>query len=296
MKRLFTFGCSYTNYGWPTWADLLGLEFDHFENWALAGIGCRAIQERIVECHVRNEFKPGDTVIVQWSSHLRNDFHNNNAALADRINGWRTYGSIFNHANHILYSDKWLDIFFNEQSFIMHCLNSIAVTQQFLESLGVNWFMSSIGEWDKLGSDLDVVSAKNETISTVENLWDSFPELIIHKEKIWDNKIDHWLTPHAIDANKYPELYWWFKADHDKEAWREQHPSISQHSLWLNNLRPKLNLPNELPESHKLWVKEIENIKSKSLDMLQFTSFLINDHASVSNWPKNIWPKDYIGF
>ena len=38
MSRLFTFGCSFTNYAWPTWADFLGLEFEHFENWGVSGV------------------------------------------------------------------------------------------------------------------------------------------------------------------------------------------------------------------------------------------------------------------
>ena len=32
MNRLFAFGCSLTFYWWPTWADILVREFDHFEN------------------------------------------------------------------------------------------------------------------------------------------------------------------------------------------------------------------------------------------------------------------------
>jgi hypothetical protein len=290
MKRLFTFGCSYTNYGWPTWADLLGLEFDHFENWGVAGIGCRAIQERIVECHIRNNLRPGDTVIVQWSSHLRNDFHNTNNALSDRIKGWRTYGSLFNHANHGLYSDSWLNIFFNEQSFIMHCLNSIAVTQQFLESLGVKWFMSSIGSWDKLGSDLDAISTQSETASTVNSVWESFPDLRVYKDQVWDTKLDRWLTPHATDANKYPELYWWFVDENTRTNWREQHPSISQHSLWLKNIRTRLGLTEELPKEHVSWVSEVEDLKSKSIDMIKFTELL----NKTRNTPR--WQKSYIGF
>lgn len=296
MKRLFTFGCSYTNYGWPTWADLLGLEFDYFENWGLAGIGCRAIQERLVECHVRNKLQAGDTVILQWSSHLRNDFHNTNNSLPDRIKGWRTYGSIFNHANHKLYPNKWLDVFFNEQSYIMHCLNAIVVTQEFLKSLGVTWYMSSIGEWDKLGSDLDEITAKNETVNNIDNLWDTFPDLIIYKDKIWNNNIDHWLPPHAVDASNYPDLYWWFKAVHDKDRWREQHPSISQHSLWLRHVRKLLSLPDKMPQEHQNWVNSVEKLKNNSSDMLKFTSFLINSNSEVPDWPKNIWPKDYVGF
>ena len=31
VKRLFTFGCSFTRYYWPTWADMLGQEYDEFE-------------------------------------------------------------------------------------------------------------------------------------------------------------------------------------------------------------------------------------------------------------------------
>lgn len=296
MKRLFTFGCSYTNYGWPTWADLLGLEFDYFENWGLAGIGCRAIQERIVECHIRNQFKPGDTVIVQWSSHLRNDFHNTNNSMPDRIKGWRTYGSVFNHANHDLYSNRWLDIFFNEKSFIMHSLNAIAISQQFLENLGVTWYMSSIGEWYKLGSDLDLITSKTEVSSSIESLWDTYPDLTMYRDKIWKQYVDHWLEPHAIDASNYPDMYWWFSETPQGNMWREQHPSISQHSLWLDHLRPKLGLPEHVPTAHKAWVKEVENLKSSSLDMLKFTSYLVKNNSEIPNWPRHIWPKSYIGF
>ena len=39
MSRLFTFGCSFTNYRWSSWADCLAPEFDYFENWGQAGGG-----------------------------------------------------------------------------------------------------------------------------------------------------------------------------------------------------------------------------------------------------------------
>ena len=55
-SRLFTFGCSFTMYAWPTYADFLGYSFDEYENWAFPGLGNRAIAERIAECHVKNKF------------------------------------------------------------------------------------------------------------------------------------------------------------------------------------------------------------------------------------------------
>ena len=35
MKRIFTFGCSFTSFRWPTWADIL---INHFENNGLIGV------------------------------------------------------------------------------------------------------------------------------------------------------------------------------------------------------------------------------------------------------------------
>ena len=54
MTRLYVLGCSFSNYAWPTWADMLGLEYDTYENWAFPGLGNRAIAERVAEIHARN--------------------------------------------------------------------------------------------------------------------------------------------------------------------------------------------------------------------------------------------------
>ena len=36
-KRLFTFGCSFTKWSWPTWNDYIGLSFDEYYNFACGG-------------------------------------------------------------------------------------------------------------------------------------------------------------------------------------------------------------------------------------------------------------------
>jgi hypothetical protein len=64
MKRLFVVGCSFTKYHWPTWADMLGKEYDHFENWGNSGLGNRAIAERLTELVVTNEITQDDTIVV----------------------------------------------------------------------------------------------------------------------------------------------------------------------------------------------------------------------------------------
>jgi hypothetical protein len=105
MKRFFAFGCSYTNYAWPTWANLLSTNYDEFYNWGLAGIGNRAIAERVAEANVKHQFTKDDLVIVQWSSHLRNDWWHK-YSCSDRPYQWKTSGSIFNYINEKIYANN----------------------------------------------------------------------------------------------------------------------------------------------------------------------------------------------
>ena len=75
MKRLFTFGCSMTNYIYPTWADILGTNYDYYENWGEEGAGNEFIFNSIIECNEKNHFNSEDTIIVMWSGIARNGFY-----------------------------------------------------------------------------------------------------------------------------------------------------------------------------------------------------------------------------
>jgi len=88
MKRLFTFGCSFTKYKWPTWADIIGQSFEYYENWGMPGIGNRLISNKLVECHHINNITKDDVVLVMFTSIPRIDFYN------DRH--WSGAGNIFN--------------------------------------------------------------------------------------------------------------------------------------------------------------------------------------------------------
>lgn len=67
MKRLFTFGCSFTSYVWPTWADILGLEYDHYENWGEAGSSNQYIMYSVNEFLTKNTITQDDTIIIMWT-------------------------------------------------------------------------------------------------------------------------------------------------------------------------------------------------------------------------------------
>ena len=78
--RLFVFGCSMTCYNYPTWADILGDNWAHYENWGEIGAGNQYIFNSVIECATRNQFTEKDTILVLWSGLSRID--------AYQYNGW----------------------------------------------------------------------------------------------------------------------------------------------------------------------------------------------------------------
>jgi len=115
MKRLFTFGCSFTNYKWATWADILGLEYDHYEYWGFGGSSNQFIFYSLTEFLQRNTLTESDTVVVMWTSINRScKFVNNkwvhelyNSPVADEVNEHLiTTANIISSVNRMLKSTK----------------------------------------------------------------------------------------------------------------------------------------------------------------------------------------------
>lgn len=77
-KRFFAFGCSLTNYYWPTWADIIGRDIEFYQNWGVPGAGNHYIFNSIVEANTRYKFNNDDLVIVMWSTMHREDRYKNN--------------------------------------------------------------------------------------------------------------------------------------------------------------------------------------------------------------------------
>jgi len=85
--RLFTFGCSFTKYIWPTWADILGEQADDFINLGRAGGGNHQIFFNIMMADKKYTFTSNDTIAICWTYVLREDtwrdgkWHNNSRPI-----------------------------------------------------------------------------------------------------------------------------------------------------------------------------------------------------------------------
>lgn len=270
MKRLFVFGCSYTSYAWPTWANLLEFEYDHVENWAMAGLGNRAIAERIAECNVKSKFTKDDIVIVQWSSHLRNDWWHQES-MPNRTIGWKTYGSIFNYHNEAVYDEKWIKTFFYEPAYFMHTLNNIVLVQGLLEASGCQWYMTSMGDVREMGKDMRDKTGYGEKTTLVVNhkkgaehsAWEILPDLKVYDKAIWDNYADHWLMPMELFCQTCPELTYDF-VDWDGSKFIDLHPSPAQHLGWITQeLKDKLDLSDSTIQLSKELVDSANTVHAK---------------------------------
>ena len=126
-KRFFSFGCSFTNYIWPTWADIIGNDFDFYQNWGAAGSGNHFIFNSIIEADARYNFNENDLVIVMWSFIIREDRYINNRWQHDTIQSLeKTYGS------------KWFKKYaLDKRSFLIRDLAFIKAAQSIIQK--ANW-------------------------------------------------------------------------------------------------------------------------------------------------------------
>jgi len=148
MSRLVTFGCSFTNYRWSTWADCLAPEFDSFENWAQSGAGNEFIFNSVMEADQRQLFGPNDTVVVCWTTPTREDRY---------VQGrWHTLGNMFTCP---IYNKEYLENHIDERGLLIKTLAYIKAVKTLLESRKTHWQFLSIDGFDSLNIYQDVVDS-----------------------------------------------------------------------------------------------------------------------------------------
>ena len=125
FKRFFVFGCSFTNYYWPTWADIISKEMPEVEyyNFGRCGAGNPFISNRVVEADIKLKFTDTDLVMVMWTTLCREDryFHNN----------WNTPGNIFTQN---IYNQEFVEKFCDPKGYLIRDLALIKLTTEYLNN------------------------------------------------------------------------------------------------------------------------------------------------------------------
>jgi hypothetical protein len=151
MPRLFTFGCSFTQYGWPTWADIVAYDRNiEYHNYAIAGMGNVGIAHRIVEADLKHQFREDDEIFILWSSWSRED--------RVRDKNWLTAGSVLRNNNPHYdrsFSKKYWD--FNND--IVKNSTAIITTNRLFKDL-IKWQASA---FDFFTTEDGVAATNNDT-------------------------------------------------------------------------------------------------------------------------------------
>jgi hypothetical protein len=129
-KRFFAFGCSFTNYAWPTWADILGRNYIEYFNYGQFGSGNHYIFNALMETDQYHKISKDDLVIVQWSCSSREDRYKNE--------NWVTTGGVANY-----YTDEELNKFFDFRGFVIRDLALIKAAKLFLDKCKKIWCLLS---------------------------------------------------------------------------------------------------------------------------------------------------------
>lgn len=249
--KLLTFGCSYTNYYWPTWSDMLGYQFDDYQNWAISGLGNNAIMQRLNEAVTSTNLEKDDIVVVQFTDFNRLDLHSIGILP---FGNWRAGGNIWMKS----VEEPWIKQTWNEDSYMYMNHNYISMAITLLNSLPCKWAVTSSVDVPRLLQSKDFVHNKKiyETwVEPIQNYADRVQSPPVNVEYRDKDPISFFSKKRKIEQDK--------------------HPSMNVHANWVKeNLVPALDLDISKNEflNHYLTNDELD-VNMIEKDNLFYTKF-----------------------
>ena len=217
-SRFFAFGCSFTKYSWPTWADLVAaaMPSKSYFNYGEPGAGNTYIHFSIMYANQKHKITKDDLVIICWSGYTRHDFLKNG--------DW----------NRRIQNPGVLPPEWDPKGYLIRDLSLIKSIKEILDMIGCEYYFLSI-------DDLPNRSIPRNTADDVLTFYEELVELINPSYSSmfggeWDNMIHYRVNP------VYKEL---LKVD--------MHPLPEEHYTYIStnlpiNLVPDKNLLQSLSE------------------------------------------------
>lgn len=180
--KLYIFGCSFSKYFWPTWADILVYENPNIEvyNYSVPGIGNERILYRINEIDELYQIK-NEKIIVVWTSWHREDRYFDT--------DW-SKGNVFNSG---FFCNRFLTNYWSEKNDILKNINQISLANKAFK-IDLNGSMMEIGKFEKYkGSKIPKSLNYSNFINDNPGLLEFLPNLLIFDKTIssaFDGKCD----------------------------------------------------------------------------------------------------------
>lgn len=257
MKRLFVFGCSYSNYAYPTWADMISVNFDEYYNYGRAGACNAYIMNKVVGADNDIGFKRAtDTVIVMLTGLGRFSY-------LPRNEGWRTPGDLFNYNENTkdpitteFYNNMWSDNWAVVQSWIAaKAIKKILMSQKIKHHI-----VMGVDNESYINGSADIDSEVFKRAVDIYNLLD-------HK-----TTLDKWKW-----ANNYYDSEWW-----DDRQSNDGHPSMDVYMNYAKEFFPQYTSRNSY-KFLKYWRRHFDHRSQSDMGQTFIRLFQRDKNLAFTN-------------
>lgn len=242
-KRFFAFGCSFTDYRWASWANILAYELKvPFYNFGCSGAGNYYIANQVAQADAKYNFTKDDLVIVCWTNVSRED----RWVEYKKQFGWLTPGNIYTQDE---YDKKFVARWANHTHFAMRDFSMIHLVDTLLSSktqyhhLQMLDLANKINQWENNNTVPDtheIDSLKKTFKLTLDKLLPSFYEVL------WNGDVQNkwekdWKEVHRNFSDGHPtmlEHFEYLQKTFDHEFTQSTHAAVEQtYGAWVQYIR-----------------------------------------------------------
>lgn len=245
--RLFTFGCSLTNYHWPTWADILGYEYEHY-NWGMIGLGNLGIFLQLIEAGRKHKINKNDKVVIMWTYLGRE-----NRYVKDK---WLVTGSVFRNT---VYDNNWIKKYYCDRGNLIKELGAISAAVDVLNQWECDWkFLTAneiIGEpVYNSDSTLNVKEILNNYQDFLEAVDNGFTNLKTHRENLTILNTYNHIFKITIKPCLLTSLLLKYNTDvPEKLKYHDSHPTPRLYLEYVKTVFPQHNISKECEDWVNYW-------------------------------------------
>lgn len=208
--RIFAFGCSFTNYSWPTWANIIAFDLDiPLYNYGMSGAGNQYIFNSIMQADNYYNFNQDDLIMVCWTNISREDRF---------IQGhWQLHGNIYSQS---YYDKDFVKKYVNESNGALRDFAAIKAAYEFIKFKNCQFHFLKMLDFEFF--DQWVLKEESTTINAISNQYSKYLEKIEKSfiKVLWNNDL-------TIKQNEEAKI---------ASGYIDGHPNVVEHFTYLENV------------------------------------------------------------
>jgi hypothetical protein len=235
MSRFFAFGCSYTDYNWPTWADILCKHY-HNQGWEVynygnSGTGNVAIMHHINLADTLHNFTNDDVICVMWTSWSREDrlaYWHDSTPGPNVWPQWNKYGNALSNS---LFDERWIKMYWSLENDVVSSVTAMRMIKKCYPQIAFN------------GSIVHNEVNEHKTLDAT-NLFDTY-NLLTPKNSFYQTRNPDFQRVCNLENERMPNIMQY-----------DGHPTPGKH-LWVVEklIGPKIGI-SSVSDEIRAWVDQ----------------------------------------